>query len=271
MCSFDIKRQRICWKFVVCFAQCWWPQVTVYTIGGHFVCYSVKRRDNALSSFWPLQLQSLSDKWSELPSTSNASRGLRQTRRHHSAAIKEHRHRSVSEEAGLSSASDPDAGLSSVLSDETATETEWDSDASELTRSTGGSADSIRTAHFSDEGDLSDMDAEVASAKASSAKKQKTDTNIKVLYDGPSSEQLAAAKAASKAPAGPRPLLGDVLSEVIHFGDVKRSAGATGHLDEPLEEEDWRCIMRHKNSEGYTSAPALLRPSTQASVIYIWH
>ena len=216
---------------------------------------------------WPLELQSLSDKWSELPSTSNANKrrsassqnlpvastGLRQTGRHHSAAVKQHQHRSASEEAGPSSASDPDANLSSVLSDETATETEWDSDA---TRSTGGSADSIRTAHFSDEGDLSDMDAEVASAHTASAKRQKTDTDVKILYDGPSSEQLAAAQAASKAPAGPRPLLGDVLSEVIHFADVKRTAGATGLSDEPLEEEDWRCIMRHKNSEGYTSAPA---------------
>ncbi|KAL0040428.1 hypothetical protein WJX77_006750 [Trebouxia sp. C0004] len=113
-----------------------------------------------------------------------------------------------------------------------------------------GSEDSIHTAHFSDEGELSDMDDEVASAQATSAKRQKPDAGVKVLYHGPSSDQLAAAAAAAMAPAGPRPLLGDVLSEVIHVQDVKRSACATGVPDEPLKEEDWRCIMRHKNAVG---------------------
>jgi len=110
----------------------------------------------------------------------------------------------------------------------------------------------VKTAytHFSDEGELSDMDGEVASAQAASAKRQKTDAGVKVLYHGPSSDQLAAAAAAAMAPAGPRPLLGDVLSEVIHVQDVKRSACATGVPDEPLKEEDWRCIMRHKNAVG---------------------
>ena len=91
---------------------------------------------------------------------------------------------------------------------------------------------------------------EVASAQAALAKRQNTDAGVKRLYHGPSTDQLAAAAAAAMAPAGPKPLLGDVLSEAIHAQDVKRSACATGVPDEPLIEEDWRCIMRHKSADG---------------------
>jgi len=139
---------------------------------------------------------------------------------------------------------------SSATSHATASDAEWNSKDNGCNGSSAGSEDSIHTAHFSDEGELSDMDGEVASAQAASAKRQKTDAGVKVLYHGPSSDQLAAAAAAAMAPAGPRPLLGDVLSEVIHVQDVKWSACATGVPDEPLKEEDWRCIMRHKNAVG---------------------
>ncbi len=148
------------------------------------------------------------------------------------------------------SASDSGTGASSTTSHATASDTEWDSKDNESSESSAGSEDSIHTAHFSDEGELSDMDDEVASAQVASAKRQKPDAGVKVLYHGPSSDQLAAAAAAAMAPAGPRPLLGDVLSEVIHGQDVKRSACATGVPDEPLKEEDWRCIMRHTNAVG---------------------
>jgi len=148
------------------------------------------------------------------------------------------------------SASDSASGASSSTSNATVSDAEWNSKDSESSESSAGSEDSIHTAHFSDEGELSEMDDEVASAQAASAKRQKTDAGVKVLYHGPSTDQLAAAAAAAVAPAGPRPLLGDVLSEVIHVQDVKRSACDTGVPDEPLKEEDWRCIMRHTNAVG---------------------
>ena len=145
------------------------------------------------------------------------------------------------------SASDSGTGASSTTSNATASDTEWNSKDSE---SSAGSEDSIHTHSFSDEGELSEMDDEIASAQAASAKRQNTDAGVKVLYHGPSTDQLAAAAAAAMAPAGPRPLLGDVLSEAIHAQDVKRSACATGVPDEPLKEEDWRCIMRLTNAVG---------------------
>jgi len=148
------------------------------------------------------------------------------------------------------SASDSASGASLTTSNATASDTEWNSKDNESSESSAGSEDSIHTAHFSDEGELSDMDDEVASAQAASAKRQRPGAGVKVLYHGPSTDQLAAAAAAAVAPAGPRPLLGDVLSEVIHVQDVKRSARATGMPDEPLKEEDWRCIMRHTNAAG---------------------
>jgi len=148
------------------------------------------------------------------------------------------------------SASDSASGASSSTSNATVSDAEWNSKDSESSESSAGSEDSIHTAHFSDEGELSEMDDEVASAQAALAKRQNTDAGVKMLYHGPSTDQLAAAAAAAMAPAGPRPLLGDVLSEAIHAQDVKRSACATGLPDEPLKEEDWRCIMRHKNADG---------------------
>ena len=163
--------------------------------------------------------------------------------------VRQKQNRSVS----AASASDSGTAASSATSHATASDAEWnskDNGCNGSSENSAGSEDSIHTAHFSDEGELSDMDGEVASAQAASAKRQKTDAGVKVLYHGPSSDQLAAAAAAAMAPAGPRPLLGDVLSEVIHVQDVKRSACATGVPDEPLKEEDWRCIMRHKNAVG---------------------
>ena len=72
------------------------------------------------------------------------------------------------------------------------------------------------------------------------------------MYKGPSSKELAAAEAASRLPPGPRPLLGDVLLEVVHSDDVKRSSKANGAVDDdPISKSSWLCIMRHRTADGY--------------------
>ena len=67
------------------------------------------------------------------------------------------------------------------------------------------------TAHFSDEGDISEDDAAHATQQLLSSQQNsaKPAADITVLYQGPSSRQMAEAKAAAKPPPGPRPLLGD--------------------------------------------------------------
>ncbi|KAA6417388.1 MAG: hypothetical protein FRX49_12637 [Trebouxia sp. A1-2] len=230
-------------------------------------------RDDELASLWPLARLPPIDDQSGLATTSRTppaatSKGLQHPRR--SAGVKvqqglpvqirskarQAQHRSAgprgirvrhkqSRSNSAASASDSGTGASSTTSHATASDAEWNSKDNE---STTGSEDTTHTAHFSDEGELSEIDDEVASAQAASAKRQKTDASVRVLYHGPSNDQLAAAAAAAMAPAGPRPLLGDVLSEAIHVQDVKRSACATGVPDEPLKEEDWQCIMRHRNA-----------------------
>ena len=180
------------------------------------------------------------------PKTSEGkTKGQQKKKRHQLRnALEEVEPSSVSE-AETSATSDEDALHQSQAKDDNAHSTD-----SVHSQDTGHSEDSIHTAHFSDEGELSDMDAEAASAQAASAKKQKTGPGPTILYQGPNSNQLAAAEAAAKPPAGPRPLLGDVLSEVVHSADVRRSSQATGVPDEPVKQDNWQCIMRHNNDDG---------------------
>lgn len=107
--------------------------------------------------------------------------------------------------------------------------------------------DSIHTAHFSDEGELSDTGATAEQQQAH----EQTKKGPVVLYHGPNSEQLAAARAAARPPPGPRPQLGDVLLEAIHSDDVKRSGRATGAPEEALPIDKWRCIMGRRGADGY--------------------
>ena len=237
-------------------------------------------RHDELASLWPLACLPLIGEQSGLATTSsrtppaafskalqhhhtrraagtNVQQGLsvqtgskaRQTQ-HRSAGSRGKQVRHKQSRSSASSASDSASGASSTTSYVTASDVEWNSKDNESSERSAGSEDSIHTAHFSDEGELSEIDDEIASAQAASAKRQKPNAAVKVLYHGPSTDQLAAAAAAAMAPAGPRPLLGDVLSEVIHVQDVKRSACATGVPDELLKEEDWQCIMRHMNAVG---------------------
>lgn len=137
-----------------------------------------------------------------------------------------------------------------IVSDETSTS---DSEASSdvwMSDADQDSKDSLHTAQFSDEGELSDMDAEVASRQATSAPPQEASTEFRVLYHGPNSAQLAAARAASMPPAAPRPHLGDVLLEVVHSHDVQRSNKATGLPSEAPNKDNWLCIMRRKSADG---------------------
>ena len=113
--------------------------------------------------------------------------------------------------------------------------------------------DSIHTAHFSDEGELSDADTDaVAKQPRLSVKHEDTKQRPIVLYNGPNSKELAAARAALKPPSGPRPQLGDVLFEAIHSDDVKASCQATGALEDPLPGGKWRCIMKQRRPDGYS-------------------
>ena len=125
------------------------------------------------------------------------------------------------------------------------------SGSADLHHSDPGSAsdDSIHTAHFSDEGELSDTDTSATSIQNLSAERKDTKQGAVVLYHGPNSKQLAASRVASKPPPGPRPQLGDVLLEAIHSDDVQRSK-ATGAFEEPLPRDKWRCIMRQKSADG---------------------
>ena len=112
--------------------------------------------------------------------------------------------------------------------------------------------DSVHTAHFSDEGELSDADTDALAKKPhSSAKHGDIKPGPVVLYNGPNSKELAASRAALKPPSGPRPQLGDVLLEAIHSDDVKTSNQATGALEEPLPRDKWHCIMRQRRADGY--------------------
>ena len=111
---------------------------------------------------------------------------------------------------------------------------------------------SVRTAHFSDEGELSDADTDaMAKQPHLSAKRGDTKQEPVVLYNGPNSKELAASRAALKPPPGPRPQLGDVLLEAIHSDTVRTSCQATGALEEPLPRDKWRCIMRLRRPDGY--------------------
>ena len=118
--------------------------------------------------------------------------------------------------------------------------------------STGDSDDSMHTARFSDEGDLSEDDAAVTTQQLLATRQHapKPGKDITVLYQGPSNRQMAEAKAAAKPPSGPRPLLGDVLLEVICSDDVQRSGRATGMREEPGSQDSWHCIMRHATADG---------------------
>ena len=112
--------------------------------------------------------------------------------------------------------------------------------------------DSVHTAHFSDEGALSDADTDVmAEQQHTSSKHGDTNQGPVVLYDGPNTKELAASRAASKPPSGPRPQLGDVLLEAIHSEDVKRSCQGTGALEEPATRDKWQCIMNLRRPDGY--------------------
>lgn len=111
--------------------------------------------------------------------------------------------------------------------------------------------DSIHTAHFSDEGELSESDTG-ATAEQPQERRQ-TKQGPVVLYHGPNSKQLAAARASAKPPPGPRPHLGDVLLEAIHSDDVKKSGRATGALEEALPQDKWQCIMRRRQADGCCS------------------
>ena len=118
---------------------------------------------------------------------------------------------------------------------------------------------SAHTAHFSDEGELSDADTDtVAKQPHLSAKHGETKQGPIVLYNGPNSKELAAFRAALKPPSGPRPQLGDVLLEAIHSDDVKMSCQATGALEKPLPRHKWHCIMRLRCPNGYIPLFAIL-------------
>ena len=120
--------------------------------------------------------------------------------------------------------------------------------------------DSVHTAHFSDEGELSDSENNFTSKHHTSSALNNTKQGLGgrnrgkegtvVLYHGPSSKEIAAARAASKPPPGRRPPLGDVLLEAIHSDDVRSSANATGAPEEPQSRDKWRCIMRCKGADG---------------------
>lgn len=109
--------------------------------------------------------------------------------------------------------------------------------------------DSVHTAHFSDEGELSDAGNEDTS-KQHRPKQKSSKKGPVVLYHGPNSEQVAASRAAAKPPPGPRPQLGDVLLEAIHSDAVRLSAKATGVPEEPQTRNTWRCIMRRRLPDG---------------------
>lgn len=120
--------------------------------------------------------------------------------------------------------------------------------------------DSIHTAHFSDEGELSDADTDaMAKQPHISANSADTKQGPVMLYNGPNSKELAASRAASKPPSGPRPQLGDVLLEAIHSEDVKMSCQATGALEEPTPRDKWQCIMKLRSPDGYIPLPAAFK------------
>lgn len=120
----------------------------------------------------------------------------------------------------------------------------------QLTEPDSSTDDSIHTAHFSDEGELSDA-ATTSKQPHTTAEHTSIRQEPVVLYTGPNNKELAACRAASKLPPGPRPRLGDVLLEAIHSDDVKMSCQATGVPEELLPREKWQCIMRLRRPDGY--------------------
>lgn len=120
----------------------------------------------------------------------------------------------------------------------------------QLTEPDSSTDDSIHTAHFSDEGELSDA-ATTSKQPHTIAERTSIRQEPVVLYTGPNNKELAASRAASKPPPGPRPQLGDVLLEAIHSDDVKMSCQAAGAVEELLPRENWQCIMRLRQPDGY--------------------
>lgn len=126
--------------------------------------------------------------------------------------------------------------------------------------------DSIHTAHFSDEGELSEAD--TGTTAEQQQKHRGTKQGPVVLYHGPNSQQLAAIRASSRPPPGPRPQLGDALLEAIHSDDVKMSAKATGVLEEPISRDKWQCIMRRRCADG--CGPHSLTTHQSCPSVSVW-
>lgn len=215
----------------------------------------VQFRDTSLACLWPLQHPPAGDQ----EDTSKTTRGLTQQTAHSDASRKalhpRHDQPSSLREAGLQQAKHQRRIAAPKLTGRQSSSHKakpFYSDSSNLQPAEPDSStdDNIHTAHFSDEGELSDA-AITSKQPRMSAKHRSIRQEPVVLYTGPSSKELAASRAASKPPSGPRPRLGDVLLEAIHSDDVKRSSQATGALEEPLSREKWQCIMRLRQPDGY--------------------
>lgn len=211
-------------------------------------------RDTTLACLWPLQQPAAGDQ----EDTSKATQALAQQTAHsvhpRKALHPKHDRPCSPHEAALQLAQHqrriPAPKLTGRQSSSQNAKPQNNSSNLQLTEPDSGTDDSIHTAHFSDEGELSDA-AITSKPPRMSTKHGSIRQEPVVLYTGPNSKELAASTAASKPPSGPRPRLGDVLLEAIHSDEVKTSSQATGALEEPLPRDKWQCIMRLRQPDGY--------------------